>query len=146
MGFIQLAKGRKSIFFWTQFAANAVHVCFVFVGARLFGLPGAGMAFLGLFVFQWFLIFFLAREVSGFAWSVKNRRLGLIFTPLIAVVFSAKYVVSPVAEIVIGAAITMLVTLFSLRTLRGFVSVHRIPRPVRKLIDLLCLSPSRLNS
>ncbi len=48
MGFIVLAKGRAAALFWTDFASYSVYVALGWVGLKLFGLPGTGMAFLGL--------------------------------------------------------------------------------------------------
>ena len=51
IGFILVAKGRAAAFFWTDFASYSVYVALGWVGLKLFGLPGTGMAFLGLYAF-----------------------------------------------------------------------------------------------
>ena len=48
------------------------------MGLKLFRLPGVGMAFLGLYVFHWCLLYTVVRKVSGFAWSAGNTRLSLL--------------------------------------------------------------------
>ena len=69
MGFIVLAKGRAAVLFWTDLAAYSVYVALGWFGLKLFGLPGTGMAFLGLYIFHWCMIFAVVRRMSGFSWS-----------------------------------------------------------------------------
>ena len=78
MGFIVLAKGRAAVFFWTDLAAYSVYVALGWFGLKLFGLPGTGMAFLGLYIFHWCMIFAVVRRMSGFSWSPANIRLSLL--------------------------------------------------------------------
>ena len=75
MGFIVLAKGRAAVLFWTDLAAYSVYVALGWFGLKLFGLPGTGMAFLGLYIFHWCMIFAVVRRMSGFSWSSANLRL-----------------------------------------------------------------------
>ena len=69
MGFILLAKGRAAALFWTDLASYSVYVALGWVGLKLFGLPGTGMAFLGLYAFHWCVVYAVVRRISGFALS-----------------------------------------------------------------------------
>ncbi len=57
MGFILLAKGRAAALFWTDLASYSVYVVLGWVGLKLFGLPGTGMAFLALYAFHWCVVY-----------------------------------------------------------------------------------------
>ena len=87
MGYIILAKGARALFFWTEVAATMVHVGLAFVLVRFFGLAGATMAFFALYVWHGVLIYVIVRRLTGFRWSAANRRIGLLFLPLIGLVF-----------------------------------------------------------
>ena len=65
MGFIVLAKGRAAVLFWTDLAAYSTYVALGWFGLKLFGLPGTGMAFLGLYIFHWCMIFAIVRQDVG---------------------------------------------------------------------------------
>ena len=67
MGFIVLAKGRAAVLFWTDLIAYSVYVALGWFGLKFFGLPGTGMAFLGLYIFHWCMIFVVVRRMSGFS-------------------------------------------------------------------------------
>ena len=87
MGYIILAKGARSIFFWTEVAATVVHVGLAFMLVGRFGLAGATMAFFGLYIWHGILIYVIVHRLTGFRWSAANRRTGLLFLPLTGAVF-----------------------------------------------------------
>src|SRR5262249_11765494 len=45
MGFIALAKGRSSVFFWSDFVWTVVYLGLAWLCVRWFGLTGTGIAF-----------------------------------------------------------------------------------------------------
>jgi antigen flippase len=136
MGFIQIAKGAKHFFFWTQVAANAIHVTLVWVGVQAFGLRGAGIAFFGFNLIHWFIIRAVARSLSGFRWSTANRRICLLFVPLISLVFVSWYVLPPLAGIVFGTIATLIAGACAVRTLGGLVPLERLPQFAQNLVEL----------
>ena len=91
MGFIIMAKGEAKLFFWTELAWTVVNVGLSWICLRSFGLNGAGIAFFGSYVFHGLLIYPIVRRLSGFRWSAANRKAGLLFLSLIAVVFCGFY-------------------------------------------------------
>jgi hypothetical protein len=68
MGFIMLAKGAKGWYFWTELISNLISLGFMWIGIRLFGLVGAGVAFFALYVFYVFLALCVSKYLTGFAW------------------------------------------------------------------------------
>lgn len=74
LGFMALAKGRSAIFFWTDIAAWSAYIALAWLGLDWFGLQGAGMAFLGLYVFHVGMMYGVVRRLSGFRWNPHYLR------------------------------------------------------------------------
>ncbi|RYE85191.1 MAG: O-antigen translocase, partial [Hyphomicrobiales bacterium] len=89
MGFIILAKGDQKMFFWTEVAATVVHVGLAWLLLRTVGLVGAGVAFVGLYVWHGLLIYVLVRRMSGFRWTRDNLVLAGLFAGLTGMVLLA---------------------------------------------------------
>ncbi|HLX94890.1 MAG TPA: O-antigen translocase [Verrucomicrobiae bacterium] len=134
MGFILLARGAGKIFFWTELSTNLVSLGLTWFGIRYFALNGIGMAFFVTYVVYFVLIYAVVRRVCGFKWSGANRRLGLLFTPLIAVVFASWYFLPRWAAIALGLISAGLAGVYSLKTLCALLPLERFPGFVRKLI------------
>jgi antigen flippase len=141
MGFIILAKGAQTLFFVTELAWTVVHVGLAWICVQSVGLPGAGIAFFGSYVFHGLMIYCLVRRVSGFRWSANNGRTGLLFVAVLSLVFCGFYVLPPLAATIVGSLALVVSTLFSIRALVTLVPLHELPRPVRKLVVLLRFVP-----
>ena len=135
MGFIILAKGARGIFFWTEVACTVVHVGLALLLVPRFGLPGATMAFFGLYAWHSSLIYVIVRRLTGFRWSEANRQMGLLLLPLIGFVFCATLWLPVAAATVIGVMASLAGGIYSLRVLCQLVSLERVPRMVRDLLD-----------
>lgn len=142
MGFIVLAKGEQGIFFWTELAAALVQLGLAWLCITYFKLSGAGMAFFGLYVWHGLVIYWVVGRLTGFRWSPGNRKLGLIFLPLIGFVFCGFYLFPFWLAVAVGSVAAALSGAYSLRVLLHLVPVARIPAPVRKLLAALHLAPS----
>jgi enterobacterial common antigen flippase len=140
MGFIILAKGVQTIFFWTELAATIVHVGLAFMLVGYFGLTGAAMAFFGLYIWHGILIYLIVRRLTGFRWSVANRQTGLLFLPAIGLVFGGFQWLPFWLATAVGLLAALLSGIHSSRTLCGLVSLDRVPRFVRRLVEWLRLS------
>ncbi|WEX74995.1 O-antigen translocase [Sinorhizobium numidicum] len=121
MGFVVLAKGAKSAFFWTEVAATLVHVGLAWLFVGKFGSLGAGAAFFGLYVWHSIWIYAIARRLSDFRWSTANRKLGLIFLPTSGAVFAALLVLPFWQATALGLLAAMLSGVYSLRMLMTLV-------------------------
>jgi enterobacterial common antigen flippase len=139
MGFILLAKGEGSLFFWTELIGNSVQAGLIWIGVRYKGLEGAGMAFFALYVFYGLVIYFVVRRVSGFRWSGANQRLACYFVPLVAIVFGSWYLVPHLWAAILGLVVTCLSGIYSLRLLCKLVPANKLPRPVLSILRLLRL-------
>jgi enterobacterial common antigen flippase len=134
MGYIILARNARSIFFWTELAATIVHVGLAFVLVQWFGLPGATMAFFGLYVWHGLLIYAIVHGLSGFRWSEANRRTGLLLLVLISLVFCGFFVLSPWTAIAVGTMAACVSGVYSLRAVCRLVSLERVPGSIRRLL------------
>jgi len=142
MGFILGAKGIGRTIFWSESAAHASQLGFAWLGVYYFGLNGTGIAFFVGYLFYWAMIYLIVRSVSGFRWSAANKKIGLLFSSLIAVVFVGWYVLPRPVMMIGGVIITMAAGIYSLRILCTLVPLDRFPKPARRLLILLKLVPA----
>jgi enterobacterial common antigen flippase len=146
LSFIIVAKGKQAIFFGSELAWGVVSLSLAWICVRSFGLNGAGMAFFGSYVFYGFLLFPIVRRLSGFCWSTENKRTGLLFLSLIALVFSGFYVLPLLLAACLGTLAALLSAAYSIRVLLRLVSWDRIPIPIRRLLVRFSLAPSDATS
>jgi PST family polysaccharide transporter len=144
MGFIVLAKGVQSVFFWTELIATIVHVGMAFLLIKFFGLSGACMAFFTLYVWHGLLIYFVVRRLSGFRWSKDNCLAGLFFLVSIAVVFLGFYLLPFWAAIGLGSCCVLISGVYSIRILLQLVSSAKIPKNIRRCFVWLRLAPATI--
>jgi enterobacterial common antigen flippase len=134
MGYIILAKGSRSIFFWTEVAATVVHVGLAYLLVGPFGLPGATMAFFGLYIWHGILIYVIVHRLTGFRWSTANQRTGLLFLPLLGAVFCGFLWLPVWVATTVGVAAALASGIYSLREVCRLVSLDRVPRFARDLL------------
>jgi antigen flippase len=134
MGYILIAKGRGTLFFWSELAGNLVYVGLIWLGVATYGLNGAGMAFFGSCAVYWLGIYLLVRRLSGFRWSTTNLRLAAVFLPGITAVFVSWYYLAHIAAAILGMTLTLVIGIYSLKTLCTLVPLERFPIPMRKII------------
>jgi PST family polysaccharide transporter len=142
MGFIIVAKAKQNIFIVAELAWAVVSLGLAWTCVRSFGLNGAGIAFFGSYIFHGFLIYPIARRLSGFRWSAANIQTGLLFLSLIAVVFCGFYVFPFLVATSVGAMALVLSGAYSIRGLFKLISMEQIPRPMRRLLVGLGFIPS----
>ncbi|MEK1894363.1 MAG: O-antigen translocase [Rhizobium sp.] len=131
IGFIVLAKGVQKAFFWTEVAAAVVHVGLAWVLVRMLGVTGAGVAFLGLYLWHSLLISWVAHRLSAFRLSTANRGLVLTYIPLAACVFSAFQILSFWQATALGSAAAVLSGVHSLKILTQLLPPESLPWPIR---------------
>lgn len=122
MGFVIIAKGKMKIFFWTELLANSVLLGLTWQCLLHFGLNGTGMAFFCMYLFHWFLIFFVVKRMTGFTWAAANTRLGLLAAPVVVLVFSLHYVLTPSWYMILGGAISIAFGFYSIKCLVKMVA------------------------
>ena len=146
MGFIILAKGRQTIFFWSELAWTIVNVSLTYLCVSTFGLKGAGIAFLGSYIFHGSLIYSVVRQLSGFRWSSENLNTGLVFLAVITVVFSGFFVLPLVWAVCIGTAALLLSGAYSLRTLLTLTPLDRCTPSMLTVLRFFGLTPASVRT
>ena len=141
MGFIIIAKGEQNFFFLTELAWTVVNVGLSWICVRSFGVNGAGIAFFGSYVFHGLMLYPIVQHLSGFGWSAANRKTGLLFLSLIAVVFCGFYVLPSLLATGVGTLAAILSGVYSIRVLINLISLDRIPRPILRLLVWLRFAP-----
>lgn len=122
MGFILLAKSKNKLFFWTELLAHAVYAGLIWAGITYFGLNGTGMAFFGMYVLYWILIYGVAKHLTRLTWSAANIRIASVILPAVGIVFVARYFLDDFWYVTLGTTITITVGLYSIRRLVAMVS------------------------
>ena len=134
MGFIVLAKGDQKMFFWTEVAAAVVQVGLAWILLRWVGLAGAGIAFVGLYVWHGLIIYYLVRRMSGFRWTHENLVLVSMFIGLTGLVLIAVEVLPFWPGLVVALIGTAIGSWFSLAQLVRLVPQKWIPLALRPLV------------
>lgn len=135
MGFIIVAKGNQKIFFLAELTWTVVAIALAYFCIRSFGVNGAGMAFFGSYVFHFCLIYPIVRSLSGFRWSTANLQTGLLFVSLIAIVFTALYLLPFFVSASVAVLAVLLSTLHSIKVLSTLVSSDKLPPYLQLLIS-----------
>jgi len=133
MGFIILAKGRAAALFWTELASYSVYVALGWAGLKFFGLPGTGMAFLGLYVFHWCLLYMIVRRISRFALSPANIRLSLLGVTTAAIALCARLKFPEPWATIIGCTLALGTGIYTMRSLIRLIGMDKINRYLRKV-------------
>jgi antigen flippase len=134
IGFIIVAKGRQNLFLLSDVAWTVVYVALAWIGVKLFGVKGAGMAFFGSYTFHFLVTYPIARHLSRFRWSAENKHTAALFLPLIGAVFCGFYLLPFTWAVLVGALAAIVSGIYSARTLVSLVPLDRFPVPVRLLI------------
>ena len=130
MGYLLLAKGKARLYLGTELSYNLVHAGLVWVCVQIWGLPGTGIAFLGLYIFYGALMWLVTRRLTGFAWSMPNKRVAAVAIPAVVFVFLCPMLLPSPWDVAAAAGATTLSGLYSIRTLR---SLPGGDRPLRGL-------------
>ena len=134
MGFVQLAKGEKYWFVFSEIFFNGLHLIFIFVGLHFLGLRGAAIAFFAMYVLHVFGIRLIARHLIGFSWSKITKGLILSHISITLCVFIASLLLPKLCSLALGSMLTVLMGLYCLRQLFMRIGAeHRVYNIVIKM-------------
>ena len=138
LGYIQIAKGASRAFIVTQTLFNATHLALTVACIYKFGLVGASIAYVMLYLIYTFVMLAYNRKLTGFKWSSDVMRLVVSSTALIGVGFGASMLMSGWPAFAGGMIPALVAVTISLRGLsQRLPSEHRIARFVRMMVGLL---------
>ena len=134
MGFIQLAKGEKYWFMFSQIAFNALHIFLIIGGMHFWGLRGAAMAFCAMYIFHVIGIRLIAQHLTQFSWNHKTKR--LIFYQIVAILiaFGVSLLLSGICSMVVGGILFLMIGVYCFQQLLVRLGPeHRVCRMVAKV-------------
>jgi len=85
IGFVMAAKGYGKLYLGTEIFACSLHVAAVYLLTRIWGLEGAGVAFMVLYVVYTALMLFVMRRLVGATWDRQTLKLTLLATIVMTV-------------------------------------------------------------
>jgi PST family polysaccharide transporter len=134
MGFVQLAKGEKYWFIFSQVTFNILHIILIVAGLYFFDLKGAAIAFFAMYVLHVFGIRLIAHHLINFTWSPAARRLIFTQVTIVALVFMAALTLPELWGMALGSVLALVTGIYSLRQLLlRLGEEHRICRMVGKM-------------
>jgi enterobacterial common antigen flippase len=136
MGFIILARNNRTAFILTELAWATFNVLGTWFAVRLWGLPGAGIAFFASYVFHVAMIRCVVGAMTGFRWSRRSVWLMVPFMALTALVLVATLTLNPVAAASIGLGALAISTIGSAYGLCTMIPQAQRPRRVQQLFVL----------
>jgi PST family polysaccharide transporter len=128
MGFILLAKGSRRLFLTSEASGHVVHVVLLWLGVHTWGLSGAGLAFLALYLCVTLWITIMVRHESGFHWSRLNIRLASFLLPSAGVVFMATTTLPRVPGLITGGVVTLACSWYCFRALLKRLPASQLAR------------------
>ncbi len=124
LGFVQLAKGKGTVFVLTELASSALHIGLLLMGVRLFGLDGVGISFALLYFCYTIGMLFICRWLSGFEWSRQAKRILFLSLTLVATVFALVRILPEGWGLGCGLSITVVSAYGSLQGLQKLLNVN----------------------
>lgn len=117
IGYLLLAKSAKWWFFLSETASNLLLLGLTWLGIKAYGISGAGMGFLAMYVCYALLIYFIARRITGFFWSRANLRLIAVAIGASALAFTLARLLPALWGACLGSILAAASAWYSLRTL-----------------------------
>lgn len=123
IGYLLLARGRGKLYFWTEVSTNAVYVgaTALFLAVGNWGVVGAGIAFLVMYLYYLVVTTLVARRLIAFHWSRDNRLLFLLLVGATLIVFAATFAANAFLATSIGLLVSAGIGLYAARRLVSLV-------------------------
>ena len=135
LGFVPLAKGKRTVFMLSELASSALHLVLLLVGMKLFGLDGVGIAIALLYLCYMIGVFFLCRCLSGFEWSRQAKKILVSSCTVVALTFIAVKYLPQMLGVVFGILLTIVTAVVCLQSLQKLLGVNMWVLLKTKLAD-----------
>lgn len=133
MGFIMLAKGNAKLFFWCELISNLVHLGLIWGGVACWGLPGTGVAFMGLYIFSTLLMIFVTRRLTSFQWTPANSRLIILTTVVSVGTLLSALLLPQTWSLAVGSSLAAATGVYSLKALTRLTGSNPLTTAFLKL-------------
>lgn len=141
MAFVMMAKNARKLYFWTELCSNLLYIGLVWFGVRLFGLNGVGMAFMALYAVYAIIAYAIVRRLIQFRFSRENLLIASVYIGVTIGTFIACHFLSFVMALSLGAVVTLVTGIFSVKKLCAMLPAERFPQRARQLLGYLKLLP-----
>jgi enterobacterial common antigen flippase len=129
IAFVQLAKGRSLLFFFSEAFINLSGLAATYLLLKAYGLVGAAASYLVANLFQIIVLLVIARRITGFTWSTSVRRFLLIFVPVSVLCVVCSFFLNEFATAIVCAGVALFVSYFCLHQLSVRLGPdHRLSR------------------
>ena len=146
IGFIIVAKGRKTVFLLTDLAWAVVNVGLSCLLIQRFGAVGAGIAFFASYLFHAMMIYPIVRAMSGFRWTGAVLRCAIVQAGFVATSFVAAQMLGNATAAIVGIVILLGSVAYSVWGLSHLVSFAKLPPRVQRLLVMGRLVLRRSNA
>ncbi|CAK8717294.1 Polysaccharide transporter, PST family [Candidatus Electrothrix gigas] len=137
MGYVQMAKGAKYWFIFSEVFFNALHIVFVLLGIHFMGVQGASVAFFVMYVLYVFCIRLITGKLIGFSWSKGAKRLIAVQVSFVGGIFIATLTLPELWSMLLAGLMIPVVGIYSLRELFMRIgSTHRLYKYFSKVDPL----------
>ena len=136
LGFVLIAKGKKGGVLFAEISWTLMHILLAWTGLKYFGVIGAGVAFFGSYIFHSMVVYAMAHRLTGFTYSIDNKKGILIYLLLVGVVHCALYILPAVSGIVFGAVAMLGYGYYSISRILALVPMRQMPTMVTKMLAL----------
>ena len=126
LGFILLARADKVAFLLSEIATMLFHIAVVWLAVRSFGVEGAGMGFLGQYLFYVGLIAWIVKVRHGHVWDKELRLLVLTGILLVVSSFATTFISDDIVRYTAGVSILILALGWSLYGITRRLGYERI--------------------
>ncbi|WP_020676425.1 O-antigen translocase [Geopsychrobacter electrodiphilus] len=118
MAYVLLAKGKGKVFLITEIFVNSLHLAGVYFFTQIWGLEGAGIAFLGMYVIYTLLMLFVTCRLVLATWDKYSQKIILFASiTLMALFLNSTFNKNIISEWAIDGILLPLVTCLCLREL-----------------------------
>ena len=127
IGYIQRAKGRSRWIYVSQTHLNVLNLVLAFVLITRFGVVAAAWAFALTAYIHGFVVYYIARHLSKFAWTNQTVRLTWLALGMLGLGFAVQMLTFEWIAVALGTLITAGGCIFSLRGISSRLGAdHRI--------------------
>lgn len=137
LGYIVIAKNKQKLFLGVDGAWTGINILLTWVCLHIWGIEGVGIAYSLSYVFHTLLLYPIARNLTGFTWTRKNKIVISIGMMSIAFVFISTKLLPEELAISFGLLVTMASAVYSCRVFAFVIELHRTPKAIARIAALL---------
>jgi PST family polysaccharide transporter len=132
ISYVLLAKGKGIAFFVTETIWNVLYLITSWLGLKMFGLVGVGIAFFVMYGFYLIMIYLVVNRMTRFCWDSSNIRIGLGVLACIAIVFVSFYILPGKMSSGLNIVLMAIVSALCLKKVYSLVGVKWLNQWFRK--------------